>query len=164
MKTSYVGKINSGKFRVANDPRMWLCTGLEETTNDNGMSYRVTASFTKNPLTWDPIVTQRNSQTGQPLQLSNGDIAEAAKFLQSGAAGSIPNPLPAQPPGIPDRNPGGGIGRFPIYQAADLAALVAKIRSTSLGSLGTTTIGGAGGLSDTPQVPGTIFMDGSTIV
>lgn len=136
-KAKYTSKLNNNQFRdVSPDLRMWLCTGVEIPTNDNGMSFRVTASFTKNPLTWDPIVTQRNTQTGQPLLLSQSDLNKASQFLVASIAGNIPNPsVPVPPPVFGAGGPQGGIGRFPIYQAADLNEFIEILRGQGEGTL-----------------------------
>jgi len=62
---TYVGKMNSNAF-LGDPPRYWLCTRIEGTSNDGGLTYQVEYEFQRNASTWDVTIVGIDDQTDQP--------------------------------------------------------------------------------------------------
>jgi hypothetical protein len=63
---AYVGKVN--QFAIfGGAARTWLCTRIEGTTNDGGLTYEVTYEFQYAEATWDAVVVFRDPKTQRPV-------------------------------------------------------------------------------------------------
>lgn len=68
----FVGTVNSAPLGIGSsglrkdDPRTWLCTRIDGTSNDGGQTYHVTYEFQYNPASYDFHAVFINPETGQP--------------------------------------------------------------------------------------------------
>lgn len=63
---AFTGKVN--QFAIwGGAARTWLCTRIDGTTNDGGLTYEVTYEFQFNDQTWDATVVFRDPETGRPV-------------------------------------------------------------------------------------------------
>ncbi|MGH2437498.1 MAG: hypothetical protein ACRDFA_10935 [bacterium] len=64
---AFVGKVN--QFAIfGGAARTLLCTRIEGTTQDGGLTYEVTYEFQFNEQTWDATVVFRDTNTGRPVE------------------------------------------------------------------------------------------------
>ena len=63
---SFVGKVNDGTF-FGEDLDKWLCTAIEGSTENNGITYTITYEFELNENTWAKTVVYIDERTGRPL-------------------------------------------------------------------------------------------------
>jgi hypothetical protein len=73
---TYVGRVNARRWNDG-EPRTWLCTAINGTTNDFGKTFEVSYEFQFNDETWDATVVYIDPDTGQPT-------SEAIELLRRG--------------------------------------------------------------------------------
>ncbi len=61
----YVGKVNKHSIWGFGKRRL-LCTRIQGTSNDQGVTYAVTYEFQSSTTIWDPVITYIDKETGRP--------------------------------------------------------------------------------------------------
>jgi len=75
----FTGTINQRDFR--GDPQdVWLCTGIEGTSTDGGLTYDVTYNFARNPDTWSASIVFIDPATSLPVE--NPVLGESFRTLR----------------------------------------------------------------------------------
>lgn len=70
---THVGTINADSFR-GRVSGSWLCTAIEGTSEDSGVTWRVTYEFEYSPSGWDVTVVYIDPETDRPPEvLNNGE-------------------------------------------------------------------------------------------
>jgi hypothetical protein len=100
----YVGKVNSRKLFEDGDEKLWMCTRLDGTTDDNGESYNVTYEFQK--------------------AANSADGWRGFAYYTDPATGQLPEFL-----GAPGQGPeaGAGITTVELYDSIDFHQLNLRI-------------------------------------
>ena len=93
MARDFVGRINASGWLIApQDPAgVWLCTGIEGISNDNGLSYVVTYSFHHRSDFWEQTVIYIDPNNGRPppdlaFGTSLGDIGSKNRYAVQNSA------------------------------------------------------------------------------
>ena len=89
----FVGRIGSSGWLLApTDPAgVWLCTGIEGISNDNGLSYVITYSFHHRADYWEQTVIYLDPHNGRPPKdlvfgASLGDIGSKNRYAVQNSA------------------------------------------------------------------------------